>query len=88
LNGLHLLNRSKNGVEIQFYVLLTLVVWTLQTKQERLAQAAAVEAAGLRGEGKKTEEKGALGTPSAGEWIKKAAQIFLRDGKSRKNGSW
>lgn len=34
LNGLHLLNHSENGVEIQFYVLMTLAILFLKFKQD------------------------------------------------------
>jgi len=34
LNGLHLFNHSQNGVEIQFYLLMTLAILMLKFKQD------------------------------------------------------
>ena len=33
LNGIHLLNHSENGIEIQFYLMITLAVLQLNSKQ-------------------------------------------------------
>lgn len=38
LNGLHLLNHALNGVEIQFYVLMTLVLLLLKFRQKKSAE--------------------------------------------------
>ena len=37
LNGIHLFNHSENGVEIQFYLLMTLAILTLKLRQDSQA---------------------------------------------------
>jgi hypothetical protein len=71
LNGLHLFNHSENGVEIQFYGLMTLAILLLKMKQKcqrtkkRKRQKEAVKTEKL--------EKKEL-NPSA--WIKNISEIF------------
>lgn len=68
LNRLHLFNHSENGVEIQFYLLMTLAILLLKFKQEcdgskKPKREKSVE---------KNEEKAV--NPS--EWIRKITKIF------------
>ena len=77
LNGLHLFNHSENGVEIQFYVLMTLALLLMKMKQKcqklkpnKLKKAKKVE---------KKEE-------SPSEWIRNISKIFYESWKISK--SW
>ena len=69
LNGLHLFNHSQNGVEIQFYVLMTLAVLLLKFKQEcqRLKKR----------KSQMNEEKGQEKEPNPSEWIRKNHENLL-----------
>jgi len=68
LKGLHLFNHSQNGVEIQFYLLMTLAIWLLKFKQEcqKLKKPKREKNRG------KNEEK----EPNPSEWIRKITKIF------------
>lgn len=72
LNGLHLYNHRANGVEIQFYLLLTLCLLLLKFKQEN-------EPSESRNRDKVREKNV---TPS--EWIKKINEIFYESWKISK----
>lgn len=68
LNGLHLFNHSQNGVEIQFYVLMTLAVLLLKFKQDgqRLKKP----------QSQKSEEKNEDREINPSEWIRTITKIF------------
>ncbi len=68
LNGLHLFNHSQNGVEIQFYLLMTLAVLLLKFKQngQRLKKP----------KREKSEEKNEEKETNPSEWIRKITKIF------------
>ena len=74
LNGLHLFNHSENGVEIQFYVLMTLALLLLKFKQKNQPKQKIKK--------KKAEKNQA--NPS--EWIKEISEIFYESWKISK--SW
>jgi hypothetical protein len=77
LKGLHLFNHSHNGVEIQFYLLLTLAILLLKLKQNC-----------QRKEKKKRpvrEEKIEKKQESPAEWIRKISEIFYESWKISKN---
>ena len=90
LKGLHLLNHSQNGVEIQFYLLLTLSLLLLKLKQdcqdvgvarkagEKRAEEGAEKSAGT-GEKKQKKEE------SPPEWIKNIGKIFYESWKISKD---
>jgi Transposase DDE domain len=68
LNRLHLFNHSENGVEIQFYLLMTLAILVLKFKQE---------CEGLKKpKRKKCVEKNEEKEPHPSEWIRKITKIF------------
>lgn len=76
LNGLHLLNHSQNGVEIQFYLLMTLAILLLKFKQDC-----------QKAEKNKTEErkeKAEQPLVRATEWIKNIGEIFYESWKISK----
>lgn len=75
LNGLHLFNHSQNGVEIQFYVLMTLALLLLKFKQDSQKQ-----------ETKKSEKEEELREVNPSEWIRKITKIFYDGWKISK--SW
>ena len=86
LKGLHLLNHSHNGVEIQFYLLLTLALLLLKLKQdcqdlgvERKTPEKAAEKRAEKGEKKHKKEE------SPPEWIKNIGKIFYESWKISKN---
>ncbi|CAN5584590.1 hypothetical protein BH10ACI1_BH10ACI1_04940 [soil metagenome] len=80
LKGLHLFNHSQNGVEIQFYLLMTLAILlmrmkqTLQTAEKKKRQKIATKQ-------EKAEKKEA--NPS--EWIRNISEIFYESWKISKN---
>ncbi len=76
LNGLHLLNHSQNGVETQFYLLMTLAILLLKFKQD----CQDVEAINLI-----TQEKAEKKQASPSEWIRKIGEIFYESWKISKN---
>jgi len=79
MKGIHLMNNSENGVEIQFYALMTTAVLMMKFKQD----------CQKLGEGEKKAEKKAekrernLLNPS--EWIKEIGEIFYKSWKISKN---
>ena len=86
LKGLHLLNHSHNGVEIQFYLLLTLALLLLKLKQDcqdlgvaRKTPEKAAEKRAEKGEKKHKKEE------SPPEWIKNIGKIFYESWKISKN---
>lgn len=68
LNGLHLFNHSQNGVEIQFYLLLTLAILMLKFKQDCQKERTQ--------EKEKSAEKEAGQETNPSEWIRKITKIF------------
>jgi hypothetical protein len=79
MKGIHLMNHSENGVEIQFYALMTTAVLMMKFKQDCQELG--------KGE-KKAEEKAEkreqnLLNPS--EWIKDIGKIFYKSWKISKN---
>lgn len=78
LNGLHLFNHSQNGVEIQFYVLMTLALLLLKFKQDSQKQVTK-----KRIRSGKTEQ---LKEANPSEWIRKITEIFYDGWKISK--SW
>lgn len=76
MKGIHLLNKSQNGVEIQFYLLLTTAVLMLKLKQSSQETEELEENV----EGKR-EKKGL----SPAEWIKEIGKIFYKSWKISKN---
>lgn len=68
LNGLHLFNHSQNGVEIQFYLLMSLAILLLKFKQksEKVKKQ----------KREKSEAKGAEKETNPSEWIRKITKIF------------
>ncbi len=76
LNGLHLLNHSQNGVEIQFYLMMTLAILLLKFKQDC-----------QNSEEKKLirQQSGERNQASASEWIKKIGEVFYESWKISKN---
>lgn len=79
MNGIHLFNHSRNGTEIQFYVLLLVAVLMLKLKQE--CQKLEKEAEKPEVESKKS----ATDRQSPSEWIKDIAKIFYKSWKISKN---
>ena len=83
LKGLHLFNHSQNGVEIQFYLIMTLAVLLLRLKQ-------ACQARGKAGVKKETREgklaeKSVARTESPPEWIRNIAKVFYESWKISKD---
>ncbi len=76
LNGLHLLNHSENGVEIQFYLLMTSAILLLKFKQD--CQSWQEKILTLQGATEKNQAN-----PS--EWIKKISEVFYESWKISKN---
>lgn len=68
LNRLHLFNHSQNGVEIQFYLLMTLAVLLLKFKQD----CDGLKKPKRENSVEKNEEK----EPHPSEWIRKITKIF------------
>lgn len=79
MKAIHLMNHSQNGVEIQFYVLMSVAILMLKLKQEcqKLKKEAEKEAVYP----KRTEEY--LVKPS--EWIKDIGKVFYKSWKISKN---
>lgn len=80
LKGLHLFNHSHNGVEIQFYLLMTLAILlmrmkqTLQIAEEKKRQKIATK-----------QEKAEKKQANASEWIRNISEIFYESWKISKN---
>lgn len=81
LKGLHLWNQSQNGVEIQFYVLMTLAVLYLKLKQR--CQKLWKRKFGKENKEKKREQSEKK-EESAAEWIRKISEIFYESWKISK----
>lgn len=86
LKGLHLFNHSENGVEIQFYLLMTLAVLMLKLKQN-CQEWEETENEEERTEEKRVEkeENKIKKEESAAEWIKNISKIFYKAWKISKN---
>jgi Transposase DDE domain len=76
MKGIHLLNHSQNGVEIQFYLLLTTAILMLKLKQSTQ------ETEELEENVEEKREKKGL-NPS--EWIREIGKIFYKSWKISKN---
>ncbi len=76
LNGLHLLNHSQNGVEIQFYLMMTLAILLLKFKQDCQNSEEKKQTA---------EETGEKNQASPSEWIRKIGEVFYESWKISKN---
>lgn len=72
LKRLHLFNQSENGVEIQFYLLMTLTLLLLKFKQENEVVAA------------EKKEKAEKNQANPAKWIKEISQIFYESWKISK----
>ena len=83
LKGIHLLNHSQNGVEIQFYLLMTLAVLLLHLKQDCQAKGKAAVKKETRT--RKREEKSEPRAESPPEWIRNIAKVFYESWKISKN---
>jgi len=77
LKGLHLLNHSQNGVEIQFYLLMTLAILLLKLKQNCQRRRKKKRRVGAEKSKKKQE--------SPAEWIRNISQVFYESWKISKN---
>lgn len=76
IGGLHLMNHSHNGVEIQFYLLMTLAILLLKFKQDCQT---------TEEKEKKIQEKAEKNQASPAQWIKKISQVFYESWKISKN---
>lgn len=83
MNGIHLLNHSQNGVEIQFYVLMMVAILMLKLKQasQKLKKEAEKEAEKKAIAKAKSKEK----SRNPSEWIKDIAKVFYKSWKISKN---
>ena len=79
MKGIHLLNHSQNGVEIQFYVLMITAVLMLKLKQESQELEVKEE------EKENEEEKSEKNSLNPSEWIKEIGTIFYKSWKISKN---
>ena len=77
LNGLHLFNHSENGIEIQFYLLMSLALLLLKMKQDCQK---------LKPRKQKAQEKVKKKEESPSEWIRNISKIFYESWKISK--SW
>lgn len=80
INGIHLFNHSENGVEIQFYMLMTVAVLMLKLKQD--CQSLEQESKEKETENEKKTEKKNQSPP---EWIKEIGKVFYESWKITKN---
>jgi hypothetical protein len=78
LKGLHLMNQSQNGVEIQFYMLMSVVLLMMKLKQ-------ASSASEKEAEKEKRREKKVEDSASGAKWIKEITKIFYQAWKITKN---
>jgi len=76
LKGLHLFNHSQNGLEIQFYLLMTLALLLLKMKQDCQT---------LKPNKSKAKEKAGKKNESPSEWIRNISKIFYESWKISKN---
>jgi len=79
MNGIHLMNHSQNGVEIQFYVLMMVGILMLKLKQDCREREKDAEKVEVKPEKKEEYQM----NPS--EWIKSIAKIFYKSWKISKN---
>jgi hypothetical protein len=79
MKGIHLLNHSQNGVEIQFYVLMITAVLMLKLKQDcqELEEKEEKE--------ENEQEKRDKNRLNPSEWIKEIGKIFYKSWKISKN---
>ena len=75
MKGIHLLNNSENGVEIQFYALMITAVLMMKMKQD------CQEIGELEEKAEKKEQN----TLNPSEWIKDIGKIFYKSWKISKN---
>lgn len=75
LKGIHLFNDSQNGVEIQFYVLMSVVVVLLKVKQASAELEKEAEKEVEEREKRKEKER------SPSKWIKEITKIFYQSWK-------
>ncbi len=78
LKGLHLFNHSRNGVEIQFYLIMMLAVLLLCLKQKCQGRGKATRS-------RKVAEKSVPRSESPPEWIRNIAKVFYESWKISKN---
>jgi hypothetical protein len=76
MKGIHLLNHSQNGVEIQFYVLMITAVLMMKLKQDCQE---------LEKKEENEEEKSEKNSLSPSQWIKEIGKIFYQSWKISKN---
>lgn len=76
MKGIHLLNHSQNGVEVQFYALMLTAVLLMKLKQACLA---------LAEKEKKEPEKSDHNRLNPSEWIKEIGKIFYPSWKISKH---
>ena len=69
MKGIHLLNHSENGVEIQFYTLMITAVLMMKLKQD-------CQEIGELEEKEEKAEKKEENTLNPSEWIKDIGRIF------------
>ena len=79
MKGIHLMNHSQNGVEIQFYVLMVTAVLMMKLKQA--SQETEEDGEKKEVEKEKREEK----SVNSSEWIKDIGKIFYKSWKISKN---
>jgi hypothetical protein len=79
MKGIHLLNHSQNGVEIQFYVLMITAVLLMKLKQD------CQELEEKEEEKENEEEKREKKSLNPSEWIKEIGKIFYKSWKISKN---
>ena len=86
LNALHLFNHSENGVEIQFYLLMTLAVLMLKLKQNCQEWEESEDEGERKAEKRVEKEENKLKKEeSAAEWIRNISKIFYQAWKISKN---
>ncbi len=73
LNGLDLFNHSENGVEVQFYVLMTLALLLLNFKQKSQPKQ------------KREKEKVEPNQSNPAQWIRNISEIFYESWKISKH---
>ncbi len=79
MNGIHLMNHSQNGVEIQFYVLMMVAILMLKLKQGWGDLEKDAEEEGVAAE----KSEGCRQNPSA--WIRSITKVFYKSWKISKN---
>jgi hypothetical protein len=79
MKGIELFNHSQNGVEIQFYGLMSVAILMLKLKQDCQELEKEVETEEVE------EEKRKENRASPSKWIKNIAQVFYKSWKISKN---